>query len=65
MDLVFIVFISSHSFNQKEGRQYERKFLPIRPLILDRYFIGPIAPHLTLFSEFLAKQGYSYATGQR
>ena len=36
-----------------------------RPWILNRYSIGPIAPHLTPFSEFLAKRGYSYATGQR
>ena len=36
-----------------------------RPWILNRYLIGPIAPHLAPFSEFLAKQGYSYATGQR
>lgn len=36
-----------------------------RPWIINRYSIGPIAPHLTPFSEFLAKQGYSYATGQR
>ncbi len=36
-----------------------------RPWILNRYSIGPIAPHLTPFSEFLAKRDYSYATGQR
>jgi len=36
-----------------------------RPWILNRYSKGPIAPHLTPFSEFLAKQGYSYGTGQR
>ncbi len=33
--------------------------------ILKRYLIGPIGPHLISFSEFLAKRGYSYATGQR
>ena len=36
-----------------------------RPWILNRYSVGPIAPHLIPFSEFLAKRGYSYATGQR
>lgn len=36
-----------------------------RPWILNRYSIGPIAPHLIPFSEFLAERGYSYATGQR
>ena len=36
-----------------------------RQWILKRYLIGPIAPHLAPFSEFLAKRGYSYATGQR
>ncbi len=36
-----------------------------RPWILNRYSIGPVASHFTPFSEFLAKQGYSYATGQR
>jgi site-specific recombinase XerD len=36
-----------------------------RPWILNRYFIGPLASHLTPFSDFLVKQGYSYATGQR
>lgn len=36
-----------------------------RQWLLKRYSIGPIAPHLTSFSEFLAKQSYSYATGQR
>lgn len=35
-----------------------------RPWILNRYSIGPIAPHLAPFSEFLAKRGYSYGTGQ-
>ncbi len=36
-----------------------------RPCVLKRYLIGPIAPYLALFSDFLVKQGYSYATGQR
>lgn len=36
-----------------------------RPWILKRYLKGPLAPHLTPFSKFLAKKGYSYATGQR
>lgn len=36
-----------------------------RTWLLKHYSIGPIAPHLTSFSEFLAKRGYSYATGQR
>jgi site-specific recombinase XerD len=36
-----------------------------RPWIFNRYLIGPIAPYLTQFSEFLAKQGYAYATGHR
>lgn len=36
-----------------------------RPWIFNRYSIGPIAPHLVSFSEFLATQGYSYAAGQR
>lgn len=36
-----------------------------RPWILNRYSIGPIAPFLTSFSDYLAKRGYSYATGQR
>ncbi len=36
-----------------------------RTWILNRYSVGPIAPHLTPFSEFLAKRDYSYATGQR
>ena len=36
-----------------------------RPWILKRYLIGPIAPYLAPFSDFLVKQGYSYTTGQR
>mgnify|MGYP001823598214 CR=1 FL=1 len=40
-------------------------FYYTRPWILKRYLIGPIAPYLAPFSEFLVKQGYSYATGQR
>jgi integrase/recombinase XerD len=36
-----------------------------RPWIFKRYLIGPLAPHLIPFSKFLAKKGYSYATGQR
>lgn len=36
-----------------------------RSWILKRYLIGPIAPYLAPFSDFLVKQGYSYATGQR
>ncbi len=36
-----------------------------RPWILKRYLVGPLAPHLIPFSKFLAKKGYSYATGQR
>lgn len=36
-----------------------------RSWILNRYSIGPIAPFLTPFSDYLAKRGYSYATGQR
>lgn len=36
-----------------------------RPWILKRYLVGPLAAHLIPFSEFLARQGYSYSTGQR
>ena len=36
-----------------------------RTWVLRRYSRGPIASHLTRFSEFLKKQGYPYATGQR
>lgn len=36
-----------------------------RPWILNRYFVGPIASHLSLFADFLVKKGYSNATGQR
>jgi integrase/recombinase XerD len=36
-----------------------------RTWALRRYTRGPIASHITSFSGFLAKRGYSYATGQR
>lgn len=36
-----------------------------RVWVLRRYTRGPIASHINPFSEFLAKQGYAYETGQR
>ncbi len=36
-----------------------------RAWVIRRYARGPIASHLTPFSEFLASRGYSYGTGQR
>lgn len=36
-----------------------------RTWTLRRYSKGPISSHISPFSEFLAKQGYPYGTGQR
>ncbi len=50
---------------KEERKQMDTNLYYTRGWVLRRYIRGPLASHINPFSEFLAKQGYAYATGQR